>query len=86
VTLTGTGSAFEAVIGQVVVYDHLYTTIGHAQITGSPGMGIVNYTIKVPYTSSFTGAQEGVVVAYHDNGGLSSGNYSAVVVKVLIGG
>jgi hypothetical protein len=86
VTLTGTGSAFEAVIGQAVVYDHLYTNIGHAQITGSPGMGIANYTIKVPYTSSFTGAQEGVVVAYHDNGGLSSGNYSAVVVKVLIGG
>jgi hypothetical protein len=86
VTLTGTGSAFEAAIGQAVVYDHLYTAIGHAQITGSPGMGIANYTIKVPYTSSFTGAQEGIVVAYHDNGGLSSGNYSAVMVKVLIGG
>lgn len=87
VTLAGTGSAFEAVIGQAVVYDHLFTTIGHAQITGSSGMGTANYSINVPYTSSFKGgAQEGVVVAYHDNGGLSSGNYSAVMVKVLIGG
>ncbi len=86
VTLTGTGSAFEAVIGQGVVYDHLYTTIGHAQIVGSPGMGEANYSIKVPYTSSFKGAQEGIVVAYQDMGGLSSENYSAVMVKVLIGG
>jgi hypothetical protein len=86
VTLTGKGSAFEAVIGQGVVYDHLYTTIGHAQIVGSPGMGEANYSIKVPYTSSFKGTQEGIVVAYQDMGGLSSENYSAVMVKVLIGG
>jgi len=86
VTLTGTGSAFEAVIGQGVVYDHLYTTIGHAQIVGSPGMGEASYSIKVPYTSSFEGAQEGIVVAYQGMGGLSSENYSAVMVKVLIGG
>jgi hypothetical protein len=86
VTLTGTGSAYEAVIGQGVVYDHLYTNIGHEQLTGSPGMGIANYSIKVPYSSSFKGAQEGIVVAYQDMGGLSSGYSSAVVVKVLIGG
>jgi len=86
VMLTGTGSAFEGVIGQGVVYDHLYTTIGHAQLTGSPGMGIANYSIEVPYSSSFIGAQEGVVVAYQDMGGLSSGYSSAVIVKVLIGG
>jgi len=87
VTFTGTGSAFEAVIGQGVVYDHLFTNIGHAQLTGSPGMGIANYSIKVPYSSSFKGgAQEGIVVVYQDMGGLSSGYSSAVVVKVMIGG
>jgi len=86
VTLTGTGSAFEAVIGQGVVYDHLYTTIGHAQIVGSPGMGEASYSIQVPYTSSFKGAQEGIVAAYQGMGGLSSENYSVVMVKVLIGG
>jgi hypothetical protein len=86
VTLTGTGSAFEGVIGQGVVYDHLYTDIGHAQLVGSPGMGEANYSIKVAYTSSFNGAQEGVVVAYQNMGGLSSENFSAVMVKALIGG
>jgi hypothetical protein len=87
VTLAGTGSAYETVIGQGVVYDHLFTNIGHAQLTGSPGMGIANYSIKVPYSSSFKGgAQEGIVVAYQDMGGLSGGYSSAVVVKVLIGG
>ncbi|MGZ3621518.1 MAG: hypothetical protein ACXWPG_00315 [Ktedonobacteraceae bacterium] len=86
VTLTGTGSAYEAVIGQGVVYDHLNNTIGHAQLTGSPGMGKANYSIKVPYTSSFKGAQEGIVAAYQGMGGLSNEYYSAVMVKVLIGG
>ena len=86
VTITGMGAAFEAVIGQGVVYDHLYTNIGHAQIVGSNGMGEGTYTTKVAYTSSFKGAQEGIVVAYQDMGGLSSENFSAVMVKVLIGG
>ena len=86
VTLIGTGSAYEGVIGQAVVYDHLYTDIGHAQIVGSPGMGEANYSIKVAYSSSFKGAQEGLVVAYQGMGGLSSGNLSGVMVKVLISG
>ena len=87
VTLTGTGAAYEGVIGQSVVYDHLYTNIGHAQLTGSPGMGMATYSIQVPYSSSFKGrAQEGIVVAYQDMGGLRGGYSSAVVVKVLIGG
>ena len=86
VTLTGTGSAFEAVIGQAVVYDHFYTDIGHSQIIGSNGMSIGPYNTKVAYTSSFKGVQEGIVVAYQDNAGISSENFSAVMVKVLIKG
>jgi len=86
VTLTGTGSAYETVIGQAVVYDHLYTDIGHAQIIGSPGMSEANYSIKVAYTSSFKGEQEGIVVVYQNNGSISSENSTAVMVKVLISG
>jgi len=84
VTLQGTGAAFEAVIGQAVVYDHLYTDIGHAQVTGSNGMGIVSYSTNVTYTSSFKGVQEGMVAVYEANGGISSENYSVAMVKVLI--
>ncbi len=86
VTLQGTGAAFEAVIGQAVVYDHLYNDIGHAQIIGDNGMGKANYSTKVAYTSSFKGVQEGLVVVYEANGGISSENFSAVMIKVLISG
>jgi hypothetical protein len=84
VTLEGTGAAFEAVIGQAVVYDHLYTDIGHAQITGSNGIGLVSYTTQVSYTTSFNGVQEGMVTVYENNGGFSAGNATAVMMKVLL--
>jgi hypothetical protein len=38
-TITGTGSAFEGVIGQATVLDHLYSTIGQAQVLGALGYG-----------------------------------------------
>ena len=85
VTLEGTGAAFEAVIGQAVIYDHLYTNIGHAQVTSNTGMGKATYSTKVVYTSSFrAGVQEGIVAVFEDNGGISSEIYSAVMVKVLL--
>jgi len=83
--LEGTGAAFEAVIGQAVVYDHLYTDIGHPQVTGNTGMGNATYSTTVVYTTSFrSGTQEGIVAVYEANGGLSSENYSAVMIKVLL--
>ncbi len=86
VTLEGTGTAFEAVIGQAVVYDHLYTDIGHARIMGTTaGMGTSAYSTKVVYTSSFrSGMQEGIVAVYENNGGISDEIYTAVLVKVLL--
>jgi hypothetical protein len=85
-TLEGTGSAFEAEIGQAVVYDHLYTDIGHARVTGTTaGMGPSAYSTKVVYTSSFRqGVQEGIVAVYEKNGGLSDQAFTAVMVKVLL--
>jgi hypothetical protein len=85
VTLEGIGAAFEAVIGQTVVYDHLYTDIGHAQVTGDNGIGKANYSIKVVYTTTFhQGVQEGLVAVYQANGGISNEIYTAVIVKVLL--
>ena len=63
-TITGTGSAFEGVVGQAFVLDHLYTTIGQAQVTGASN-GKTTYSTTIPYTSSFQGGtQEGIVVVY----------------------
>src|SRR5258708_19626049 len=63
-SITGTGSAFEAVIGQAFVLDRLYTTIGQAQVLGTSN-GKSNYSTTINYTSSFHGGtQEGIVVLF----------------------
>jgi hypothetical protein len=63
-TITGTGSAFEGVIGQAFVLDHLYAAIGQAQVVGA-SMGKTTYSTTIAYTSSFQGGtQEGIVVVY----------------------
>jgi Immunoglobulin-like domain of bacterial spore germination len=83
-TVSGTGSAFEGVIGTVTVLDHLYTDIGHAQATGTPGMGSATFSTNVAYTSTFKGgAQEGLIALYsHSN---ADGSISgAVIIKELL--
>jgi hypothetical protein len=85
VALEGTGAAFEAVIGRAVVYDHLYSTVGQAQVMGDRGMGKANYTTNVAYDTSFkAGPQEGIVAVYEANGGISDEIYTAVMRKVLL--
>lgn len=85
VTLQGSGAAFEAVIGHAVIYDHLYTDIGHAQVIGDRGMGQATYSTKVIYTSSYhSGVQEGLVAVYEANGGISNEAFTAIMVKVLL--
>ncbi len=85
IRLEGIGAAFEAVIGHAIVYDHLSTDIGHAQITGDNGMGIAHYVTNVSYTSTFQqGPQEGIVAVYENNGGISDEIYTAVLRKVLL--
>lgn len=63
-TISGSGSAFEAVIGRVFILDHLYTPIGQAQVRGTSN-GKTTYRTTLNYTSSFQqGTQEGIVVVY----------------------
>jgi hypothetical protein len=63
-TITGTGSAFEGVIGRAFVLDHLYTAIGQTQVLGASN-GKTTYRATVSYTSSFQGGtQEGIVVVF----------------------
>ena len=83
--VTGTGNAFERVIGTVDVLDHLYTPIGHANVTGAIGNGSTTFSTNVAYNSTFKGGtQEGVVVLYAaNNAGSSMGD--AVMIKELLG-
>jgi hypothetical protein len=87
VKIEGKGSAFEGVIGRAFVLDHLYHDIGHAQVTGIPGVGMGNtpYSTMVLYRTTFhKGIQEGIVEVQEANGGISDEPYSAVMVKVLL--
>jgi hypothetical protein len=83
VKVSGTGNAFEGVIGTVVIHDHLYTAIGHANITGATGNGNTTFSTNVTFSSTFKGgSQEGVVVLYAVNnaGGPAA---AAVMIKEL---
>ncbi len=83
--VTGTGNAFEGVIGTVDILDHVYTSIGHAQVTGATGNGNTTFSTVVPYNSTFKGGkQDGIVVLYAaNNAGSSTG--AAVMIKELLG-
>jgi hypothetical protein len=83
-TVTGTGNAFEGVIGTVTILDHTYADIGHAQAKGAVGMGNTTFSTKVSYTSTFKmGTEEGIVAVYQTsnaNGSIAT----AAMVKVLL--
>jgi immunoglobulin-like protein involved in spore germination len=84
VTITGTGNAFEGVIGPVTILDHLYTVLGHASAHGATGNGVTTFSTSIPYQSTFKdGAEEGLVMLATINN--ANGNIGAVAfVKVLI--
>jgi hypothetical protein len=83
--VTGTGNAFERVIGTIAVLDHLYTPIGHARVTSATGNGNSTFSTVVSYTTTFKGGnQDGLVVLYAANNAGSS-NGAAVMVKELLG-
>ncbi|HEX7736939.1 MAG TPA: Gmad2 immunoglobulin-like domain-containing protein [Ktedonobacteraceae bacterium] len=86
VQVTGTGSAFEGVIGNVIVLDHLYASLGQASATGASGMGQTTFSTTVSYQTTFpAGTQEGILflsVPSNANGSIAA----AVMEKVLIKG
>jgi len=83
--VTGTGNAFEGVIGTIDILDHVYTSIGHANVTGVKGNGNTTFSTVVSYNSTFKGGkQDGIVILYAaNNAGSSIG--AAVMIKELLG-
>ncbi len=67
--------------GKVVILDHLYTSIGQANISGA---GKASFSTHVAYNSTFkSGPQEGVLAFYVYNPG-SSAIAGAVMLKELL--
>jgi hypothetical protein len=86
VKLAGKGSAFEGVIGEAYIFDHLYNPIGRAILTGTlgVGMGYTSYSVSVSYDTSFkTGSQEGTV-GIQLTSPVEADPYAIVMVKVLL--
>lgn len=85
VNVKGTGAAFEGKIGRVVVLDHLYTNIGHADATGATGNGNTSFSANVTYTSTFkSGTEDGLVVLYATNNAGGPNAAAAVMMKELL--
>jgi Immunoglobulin-like domain of bacterial spore germination len=84
VMVTGTGSAFEGVIGNVVVLDHLYNDIGHANAKGATGMGNTTFSTSVSFTSSFQNGHEEGILALFAYSNANSSIAGAVMTKQLL--
>ncbi|HEU5226243.1 MAG TPA: Gmad2 immunoglobulin-like domain-containing protein [Ktedonobacteraceae bacterium] len=80
----GTGNAFEGKIGKVVILDHLYNDIGHADANGATGNGPTTFSTNVSYSSTFkNGTQEGIVQLYSRSN--ADGSIAGVVmIKELL--
>lgn len=84
VTVTGTGSAFEGVIGRITVLDHLYNDIGHAQAKGMIGNGNTTFSANVSYTASFKGGTQEGLLALYSYSNADGSIAGAVIVKELL--
>ena len=85
-SVKGTGNAFEGLIGQVMVLDHLYNTIGKTSAIGVVGNGPTSFSTNLRYQSTFPARiQEGILVLYaHSN---ANGSIAAAVMeKILVSG
>src|SRR2546421_231494 len=84
ITVKGTGNAFEGRVGKVIVLDHLYTDIGHAEAIGDAGNGSTTFSMSVTYNSTFkSGLQEAVVVLYSYSSADDSISGAAMVKEML---
>lgn len=84
VTVSGTGNAFEGVVGKVVVLDHLYTTIGQASAKGATGMGSTTFSTSVSFTSTFQNGHEEGILALFSSSNVNGAITGAVMMKELL--
>ncbi len=83
-TVTGTGNAFEGVIGKVKVVDHLYTTIGTADAKGASGNGNTTFSTSVTYNASFKGGTQEGLLALYSYSNADGAVAGAVMLKELL--
>ncbi len=84
VTITGTGTAFEGVVGSSSVLDSHYNRLGQTSVKGTHGNGQTTFSASLPYNETFqTGKEEGLVAIYaisNTDGSIAG----ATMVKTLL--
>ncbi|GCE17920.1 Gmad2 immunoglobulin-like domain-containing protein [Dictyobacter kobayashii] len=84
VTVMGKGTAFEGVIGKLMVFDNQYNALGNADVHGQQGMGATSFSTNVSYNPTFkNGSEEGVLVAFSYSSADGSVNDMAMVKAIL---
>ncbi|GCE25749.1 hypothetical protein KDA_12330 [Dictyobacter alpinus] len=84
VTATGTGAAFEGVIGKIMVFDSHYNMLGTADVQGKQGNGNASFSTNITYTPTFkTGSEDGTLVLFSYSNADGSVTGIAIVKQLL---
>jgi hypothetical protein len=83
-TITGTGTAFEGMIGKVTILDHLYNPLGTHEANGVKNNGSTTFSTHITYQHTFlTGDEEGLIMLSEPNS--ADGSVASIAfAKVLI--
>jgi hypothetical protein len=84
-SVSGSVLASGSIVGQVVVYDDVFVTVGTSDpIRSSVSGSIVQFTNTVKYALNASGLQEGVIAFYATNQNNVAISNQVVMVKVFL--
>jgi hypothetical protein len=85
ISVSGTSMASGSILGQIVVYDDVFTNVGTSDpIRSSVSSGLVQFTNAVKYQLNASGLEEGAITFYATNQNNVAISNQAVMVKVLL--
>src|SRR5204863_7412347 len=85
VNVSGSSLASGSILGQVVLYDDVYTNVGSSgPIRSSTSTGYIEFANSVRYQLNAQGLEEGVVAFYPTNQNNAAISNQAILVKVFL--
>jgi hypothetical protein len=84
VNVTGTGPAFEGVVGSAAVLDSHYNRLGQSQARGTHGNGQTPFSSSLPYKETFQNGTEEGVIAIYSISNVDGSIAGATMVKTLL--
>ncbi len=84
ITVKGTGTAFEGIIGTVTVLDHTATDIGQGTVQGANPNGSSTFSANITYQSTFKDGDEEGLLMLSQQSNAGNGLSMVVIIKVLL--